>query len=112
MSKESRQRLREAAKRQEARFARSRNLLGLFPFIAAALIATGTFIWIHSHEQKPDTISKTESMSFKRLKTLNELLALSPAGLEHCDIARLNLLCADPNWQRNGRSSLRLKMRN
>jgi hypothetical protein len=32
---------------------------------------------------------------FKQPTTLNELLALPPADLEKCDIARMNLLCAE-----------------
>ena len=50
---------------------------------------------IHPRTQKPDAISDLESHLSGQPKTLNQLLALSPAELEHCDIARLNLLCAE-----------------
>jgi len=95
MSKESRQRLRVAAKQQEARFAHRRSLLWLFPFIAAGIVTVGAFVWVHLHSQKPNPISAIESPSFQQPKMLNELLTLSPAQLERCDIARLNLLCAE-----------------
>ena len=95
MSKESRQHLREAAKQRKRGFARRRIYLLLFPLIAAALVAVGTFVWVHSHPQKPGIISTAESSSFKQPGTLTELLALPTAELEHCDIARLNLLCAE-----------------
>lgn len=36
-----------------------------------------------------------QTTSFKQPQTLTELLALPPAELEHCDIARMNLLCAE-----------------
>lgn len=40
-------------------------------------------------------VSKTEISAFKTPHNLTELLDLSPAELEHCDIARMNLLCAE-----------------
>ena len=39
--------------------------------------------------------AKTETPAFKPPQSLAEILALSPAELEHCDIARMNLLCAE-----------------
>ena len=36
-----------------------------------------------------------EQTQFKQPATLKELLALSPADLEKCDLARMNLLCAE-----------------
>ena len=95
MNKGSRQRLREAAKQQEARFARRRNVLRLFLFIAVGTIAVGTLVWIHSRQQEPDAVFKAESMSLKQPETFHELLALLPVELQQCDIARMNLLCAE-----------------
>lgn len=95
MSKESRQRLREAAKQQEIRSARKRNFLRLLSLIAAGIVAVGTIVWIHSRPQIPGTVKTIESLSFKQPETLDDLLALLPVELERCDIARLNLLCAE-----------------
>ena len=95
MSKESRQRLREAAKQQEMCFVHRTNLLWLFSLIGAGIIAVGIIVWVCSRPKNPGTISKIESSSFKQPKMLNDLLTLSPAELAHCDIARLNLLCAE-----------------
>ena len=39
--------------------------------------------------------TKTENSTFKTPHSLAELLDLSPAELEQCDIARMNLLCAE-----------------
>jgi len=44
---------------------------------------------------KPIAVAAVESPSFKQPQNLNELLSLSPTELEHCDIARMNLLCAE-----------------
>ena len=38
---------------------------------------------------------KTENPAFKTPRSLAELLDLSPPELEHCDIAQMNLLCAE-----------------
>ena len=59
-------------------------------------IAT-SFAWIHVHQnwQKPAAIAAVGPASFKQPRSLNGLLALSPADLEQCDIARMNLLCAE-----------------
>ena len=43
----------------------------------------------------PNAVAVVEPPAFKQPETLNGLLALSPAELEHCDIARMNLLCAE-----------------
>jgi hypothetical protein len=92
VSKESRQRLREAAKQKEKCFAGRKKFLAL---IVIVLAAVGAFAWIHFQLQKANAILTTESSKFKQPQTLKELLALSPAELEHCDIARMNLLCAE-----------------
>ena len=55
----------------------------------------GFFTWISFHSAHVNTPFAVESASFKQPRTPVELLALSPAELEHCDIARMNLLCAE-----------------
>jgi hypothetical protein len=59
-------------------------------------IAT-SFAWIHFHQdlQKPNAVAAVEPPTFKQPHNLNELLSLSPTELEHCGIARMNLLCAE-----------------
>ena len=60
-------------------------------------------IFIGSTASAPsDTNSQSPSLMIaggvsktKQLTTLKELLALSPSELEYCDIARMNLLCAE-----------------
>src|SRR5271167_1890296 len=95
MSRESRQRLRETAKRQDIRFARRGKSFRVFPFIAVGLVTVGVFAWIHFRPQNTSATADIDPPSFKQPETLKELLALSPAELEHCDIARMNLLCAE-----------------
>lgn len=95
MNRKSRQWLRKGAKQQETRFARRRSFLWLYSFIVAGFVGAGTLVWIHSRPQNLVTISTTELPSLRQPKTLDELLTMSPTKLEHCDIARLNLLCAD-----------------
>ena len=53
--------------------------------------------WIQFHQNRPalSAVAAVEPPAFKPPETLNGLLALSPAELEHCDIARMNLLCAE-----------------
>ena len=43
----------------------------------------------------PENSFAAEPVQFKQPATLKELLALSPPQLENCDIARMNLLCAE-----------------
>lgn len=95
MSRESRQRLREEARRWEVRLARKKKFLRVLPFIGVALVAASAFALVHSRAQKASPIVALGSPSFKQPETLKELLALSPAELERCDIARMNLLCAE-----------------
>jgi hypothetical protein len=40
-------------------------------------------------------IKATEPLQFRHPTSLKELLVLSPADLEKCDLARMNLLCAE-----------------
>ena len=53
--------------------------------------------WIQFHQKLPmlNAVAAVEPPAFKQPETLNGLLALSPTELEHCDIARMNLLCAE-----------------
>ncbi|HTD68550.1 MAG TPA: transglutaminase family protein [Candidatus Limnocylindria bacterium] len=53
---------------------------------------------LHSKFQKAKSVSeatKSAQISEPKPTTLKELLALSPAEIERCDIARMNLLCAE-----------------
>ncbi len=99
MSRESRQRLRESAKRQEVHLAHRKKFLRAFPFVGVALLAASAIVAIHFQPQKTKPIvavqTPAQTPTFKQPETLKELLALSPAELEHCDIARMNLLCAE-----------------
>ena len=61
----------------------------------AALVVISTFVRIHFHQRKSDLTAAIRSQSFKQPETLKELLALSPSVNEHCDIARMNILCAE-----------------
>jgi hypothetical protein len=68
--------------------------------LAAAVLLIGiatSLAWLHFHQklQKPNPVAAVETPSFKQPQNLNELLSLSPTELEHCDIARMNLLCAE-----------------
>jgi hypothetical protein len=59
------------------------------------LASSLAWIRFHQHLPIPNTVAAVEAPAFKQPETLNGLLALSPAELEHCDIARMNLLCAE-----------------
>jgi hypothetical protein len=99
MSRESRQRLRDEANRQENRLAYCKKFIRILPFLGIALIAAGAFATIHfkSENPQPSVVTQTPapSSTFKQPKTLAQLLDLSPADLEKVDIARMNLLCAE-----------------
>ena len=95
MSRQSRQNLHGAANHQKAHYARRKILLWLFAFTAAGLVGVITCIWIHPRPEQQDVIAKIELLSFKQPETLNDLLVLSPAELNHCDIALMDLLCAE-----------------
>lgn len=92
MSRESSQRLREAAK-QRAHGKKSRWILLLF---VGAFIGAGTLAWNYWKPKatKPP-ITATGSSQFKQPRTLKELFALPPEKIEKCDIALMNLLCAE-----------------
>jgi hypothetical protein len=71
--------------------------LAILAFVILLIGIATSFAWVHFHQnfQKPNAIAAVESSTFKQPETLKELLALSPAEIEHCDIARMNLLCAE-----------------
>ena len=52
-------------------------------------------VQVHQNLPMPSGVAAFETPAFKQPETLNGLLTLSPAELEHCDIARMNLLCAE-----------------
>jgi hypothetical protein len=70
-----------------------------FRWIVAAfaflLISVGPFAWIYLHPKSESSAIATISTLFHQPRTLKELLALSPADLEKCDIGLMNLLCAE-----------------
>jgi hypothetical protein len=94
MSRESRQRLREEAKRREKHLARRNKSGWVLPLAVFVLVAVGAFVWNLSH-QRSQAIAKTGSPQFHQPRTLNELLALPPDQIEQCDIGLMNLLCAE-----------------
>jgi len=95
MSRESRQRLGKEAERQETRSVRRRKFFRAIPFIGVGLVAVNAFAWIYFRPQIAGPIVAVQSPSFKQPETFKQLLGLSPAELERCDIARMNLLCAE-----------------
>lgn len=97
MSRESRQRLREAAQRQKNGFARGNRLRWILALIVVALITAGAVVWsrLHQQPQKTNGIVAAHPSPFRQPRTLKELLALSPAQLEQCDVGLMNLLCAE-----------------
>ena len=95
MSRESRQRLREQAKRQAIHLARRKKLFQALSIIGIVLIAAGALAVIYFQSQKSKPAIAAQTSTSKTPHSLAELLALSPAELEHCDIARMNLLCAE-----------------
>jgi len=71
--------------------------------LTAALVISGSIIagiFLQKRFNKPLAVLITEGVSKSVMPaitphSLAELLALSPADLNHCDIARMNLLCAE-----------------
>src|ERR1035437_2435939 len=97
MSRESRQRLREAAPQRQNLFARRKRIRRILPVIAIACIATGIVVWnrLRPQLQKTSQIVARHPSPFKQPRTFKELLALPTAQLERCDIGLVNLLCAE-----------------
>jgi hypothetical protein len=97
MSRESRQRLREAAHPRGTFLARRKKLRWILPLIAIAFIAAGAVVWnrLRQQPQKLNQIVATHPSPFRQPRTFKELLTLSSAQLERCDIGLMNLLCAE-----------------
>ena len=89
MSRESRQRLREAKQHP-----RKKKFSWIIPVFAIALITVGFSAWIYFYPN-PKAIVTTATHASSQPRTLKELLALSPADLDKCDIGLMNLLCAE-----------------
>ena len=98
MSRESRQRLREETKLREKSLARWRKLRWILPLLAVALVVAGIFVW-----QKLNTKVKQSAIAaapanpavFKMPTSYAELCAVKTNDLGKCDIALMNLLCAE-----------------
>jgi len=71
--------------------------LAIPAFIILLIGISSSLVWIQANQNlpMPDAVAAVEPPAFKQPETLPGLLALSPAELEHCDIARMNLLCAE-----------------
>jgi len=91
----SRQRLHQGTKRLGKRLAPGKKCFRILFLVSVIIVATGAFAWIHFHSSQIGAAAAIGSTSSKQPKTPEELLALSPAELEHYDIARMNLLCAE-----------------
>ena len=67
-------------------------------FIILLIGIVSSLAWIQFHQKRllPNAVAAVEPPAFKPPETLNGLLAMSPTELEHCDIARMNLVCAAP----------------
>src|ERR1019366_3027017 len=88
MSRQSRQRLRETKQRPRKKKSRWVVLV-----LAVLFIAAGVFAWIRFHPKAKEILAAA-THNPSQPQTLKELLALSPAELEKCDIGLMNLLCA------------------
>lgn len=91
----TRQLLHGEAKRQERRLAWRMNLFRILQFLGITFIILSVSVWFYARAQEPNTGEVIHSPSLRPPETLKELLVLLPAELEHCDIARMNLLCAE-----------------
>ena len=71
--------------------------LAIHVFIILLIGIPSLLAWIRVRQNlpMPNVVAAIEPPAFKQPETLNGLLNLSPAELEHCDIARMNLLCAE-----------------
>ncbi len=71
--------------------------LAILAFIILLIGISASLAWIQVRQNlpMPNAVAAVEPPAFKQPETLNGLLALSPAELEHCDIDRMNLLCAE-----------------
>jgi hypothetical protein len=77
--------------------ARGRSSKRRWLFIALALpLFVALTVLAHSHFSPKSLLSATSSTSAKtnQLPTVEQLLSMSPAELEKCDIALIDLVCA------------------
>src|ERR1035437_9502118 len=72
-----------------------RFVIPTFVILLIGILSSLALIEVHQNLSMPNAVAVVEPPAFKQPETLNGLLALSPAELEHCDIARMNLLCAE-----------------
>lgn len=93
MSEKSRQRRREAAKIESHRRRHGKLLRWLIPSVAVACLAVAFVFWKSGAKGKHLPVQA--SKAFKLPTTFPELCALPPNELEQCDIALMNLLCAE-----------------
>ena len=65
---------------------------------ATLLVLAGAGICIvtnstkYFHKAMPEQVANAQELKSKYFVTMNELLALSPSKIEHCDIALMDLL--------------------
>jgi len=98
MSRESRQRLRDEAKQNQKRQTRHKKLRWLLTLILIALIAAGICAWQNyaSYEKRPaEKTASAKPTIFKKPTNFGELCYVNTNDLEKCDIALMNLLCAE-----------------
>lgn len=98
MSRESRQRLREEAKRNHERQIRKREFRWILPLLTIALIAVSIFVWQKwNTKTKQPTVTTTPAKPavFKTPTSFAELCAVNTNDLAKYDIALMNLLCAE-----------------
>ena len=63
--------------------------------LVSILIIVSASVWICLHPKSKLSVTATDPVKFHQPRTLKELLALSSANLEKCDIGLMNLLCAE-----------------
>src|SRR5438874_1639067 len=67
-------------------------LLSFGIVILLGCLVAGGWIWLHVRTEK--SLQTSAATKQKQSPILEELLVLSPAELERCDIALMNLACA------------------
>ncbi len=98
MSRESRQRLREEAKQNQDCQTRRKKLRWLLPLIPIAFIAAGICGWHKYASNVKRPVGKTAPAKptiFKKPTSFGELCYVNTNDLGKCDIALMNLLCAE-----------------
>jgi hypothetical protein len=98
MSRESRQRLRKEARQREKRLAQREKLRWILLLFAIAFITAGIFICRKYASSVKEPVTPTASVQppvFKMPTSYAELCAANTNDLGKCDIALMNLLCAE-----------------